>query len=668
MKLGYRADIDGLRAIAVMGVVLFHASIPGVTGGFVGVDIFFVISGYLITSILINEQDNNGRIDFINFWARRTRRLMPSALLVILATLLVSYLVLTKIDFFYAIRDAVWASIYLINWTKLFSAVQYFDEGGKDGPFLHYWSLAVEEQFYIFLAFVFFIAVAIKKFLLRVSTWSVAKIVIALVVIASIMSFIANIYYIYEAQPIAFFSTPTRIWQLGLGAGIGFIERSNYVPSKRIREFSSWAGLLLMLTANVVLNSNFSYPGMYALLPSIGASLFIFAFINGRDATLPLPSRILSTQLPVAIGKISYSLYLWHWPVFILWQAHYKTWEPVDIVYTMLLTFALSIITYFTVENPIRFSRVLSIRPVSSLVGAVALSLGFVLAGFQVQNVIAGQSLIVLNGGDAFVAEKVRRDLPKIYRSNPACHLAQKDTIMPDCVFAETNSEKSMLIFGDSHMAQWFIPFEKMAAERNMKLYSRTKSACASIDIRQWNQTWKREYTECSVWRSKIMDEIERVKPDIVVLANSSRHGPIDENGDYITGQRKITALKEAELRTIERIRAAGSQVLLIQDTPWHTFDPFVCLEENTGNTNDCRTEISEALRTNSPWSIDGESNVPGVHLLDMNKHFCDEEFCYVANDDHIMVRDKHHVSKMYSEALFEPMLEEVKKLNLFVN
>lgn len=665
MKLGYRADIDGLRAIAVMGVLLFHAGMPGLSGGFVGVDIFFVISGYLITSILIYEQDKTGRIDFLNFWARRTRRLFPSALLVIIVTLVISWFILTGIDFYYAVRDAIWASVYFINWTKLFSAVQYFDEGGKEGPFLHYWSLAVEEQFYLFMTIIFLLTVNIKKAIKKLS-WNTGKIIIALVVLSSLISFTANIYYIQETQPIAFFSSPTRIWQLGLGATISFVERSNFIPSNQSRQLASWLGILMMAAAITLLDSNFAYPGICALLPSLGAAIFIFACSNEQKQERALPSRFLSMKLPVAIGKTSYSLYLWHWLVFILWKTHYKTWSVVDVFYTLVITFALSIITYFMIENPVRFSRVLSKRPVTSLCGAITLSVGFVVFASQIQNRFAAQNLIILNNGEAFVAEAIRKDLPEIYRSNPSCHIGQRDTDLLPCQFGKTDSNKSIMIFGDSHMAQWFAPIEKLANEKGLKLYSRTKSSCASVDIKLWNNNWKREYTECNAWRDKVMHEIKRIKPDIVVLANASRLKPIDGGGNRLEGQERIEAFREAERATIERIRQTGSKVLLIQDTPWHSFDPFSCLQENKGSTENCRTPVSEALSTNSPWSVNINLDVQGVYVLEMNEHFCDKEYCYVANEEFVLVRDKHHVSKIYSLALFQPILNKLETAGLF--
>lgn len=663
MKLNYRPDIDGLRAIAVLGVVLYHAKLSFIPGGFVGVDIFFVISGYLITSILIREQDQNGRVDFYNFWARRTRRLLPSALVVIISALIVSYFVQSKIEFFYAIRDSIWASIYLINWTKLISSVQYFDEGGEVGPFLHYWSLAVEEQFYIFLALVFAFAITMKRIFSSAVTWSVAQIVIALIVASSVLSFIANLYFITEAQPIAFFSTPTRIWQLGLGAAIGLIERNAFAPTATMRNFASWVGLALMLSANIVLNSDLAYPGIYAVLPSLGAGLFIFAFINGANATLPLPSRIIATRLPVYIGMISYSLYLWHWPVFVLWESYFERWEAIDIIATLLVTLILSISSYLLIENPIRFSKILAVRPKSSLIGFIVVSVVFVIGAAQIQRHIAKDSIITLAGGNAFLPDQVRRELPRIYRMKPACHLAQAAIEYPECIFGAVDGVETAFIFGDSHMAHWFPALDKIAADHKLKLFSRTKSACASVDIRQWHRKWKREYTECAEWRNRVLEEIKAVKPRYVFIGNSSKHSPIEIDDQVYTGTARLEALRDAEKRIIDQIRSFGSEVIFIKDTPWHTKDPFVCLVANPLNTDKCRTPESEAFRTISPWSVTAETKQPGVHLIDMNEHFCRDGFCYMANDDFILVRDTHHISRDYSEALSDALAAKLDNI-----
>ena len=191
--LQYRPDVDGLRAVAVAGVIFFHAGFSHFSGGFAGVDIFFVISGYLITSLLFFELDRTGRIDFVNFWARRTRRILPSALLVIAATVAAAYILESNLRFFYAAQDAIYAALYVINWHQLAASLDYFNDDAGNGLFVHYWSLAVEEQFYLFLTVVFAVALGVWRAARNGVSWTVGQVAIFLLVIVGVFSFIANL-------------------------------------------------------------------------------------------------------------------------------------------------------------------------------------------------------------------------------------------------------------------------------------------------------------------------------------------------------------------------------------------------------------------------------------------------------------------------------------------
>jgi peptidoglycan/LPS O-acetylase OafA/YrhL len=227
-KLRYRPDVDGLRAVAVAGVMLFHLGVPHIGGGFFGVDVFFVISGYLITSLLFVEFAARGRIDFANFWARRTRRILPSALLVIAVTLVAASFVVSDLALFYAARDAIYAALYIINWQQLAQSLNYFDDRVGNGLFLHYWSLAIEEQFYVFLALVFAIAIGSWRFLLKSRVTTAKPILIGLLIVSAVASFIAMLA---SEPPVAFFGTHAGIWELSLGARLAGTKRVDTGPN-----------------------------------------------------------------------------------------------------------------------------------------------------------------------------------------------------------------------------------------------------------------------------------------------------------------------------------------------------------------------------------------------------------------------------------------------------
>ena len=270
-QLRYRPDVDGLRAAAVAGVLFFHAGVPLISGGFAGVDIFFVISGYLITSLLFLELDRTGRIDFVNFWARRTRRILPSALLVVVATVAGAYVLTSSLAFYYTARDAIYAALYVINWQQLAASLDYFNEEGG-GLFLHYWSLAVEEQFYLFLTLVFALALGSWRFISRKGPWTSGHVAVALLAVLGILSFIANIVLAPEAQPVAFFGTHARIWELCLGSGVALLERRGWRPRTELRSAMAWLGVAAIAFTFLAYDAEkIAYPGIYAVLPTLGA-------------------------------------------------------------------------------------------------------------------------------------------------------------------------------------------------------------------------------------------------------------------------------------------------------------------------------------------------------------------------------------------------------------
>ena len=268
--IAYRPDVDGLRSVAVVSVLVYHA-LPGVlTGGFIGVDVFFVISGYLIGSMLMNEFDRTGRIDFVDFWARRTRRLAPLAVVVIATSLSVGALVLPGPELWRAANDAVYAALYLSNWQNLFEAVSYFDEGGGASLFLHFWSLAVEEQFYLYFSGVFLVGM-----LLRGRIRNPATVVIILMIGFGLLSLALNLSVTYRSQPEAFFGTHTRIWQLTAGVAVGLAERSGRLLPMHLRTTLAWPGIAMILAAIFLLDGELNYPGWLAFLPTLGTAFLI---------------------------------------------------------------------------------------------------------------------------------------------------------------------------------------------------------------------------------------------------------------------------------------------------------------------------------------------------------------------------------------------------------
>lgn len=661
--LAYRSDVDGLRTVAVLSVVVYHALPDVLPGGFVGVDVFFVISGYLIGSILMNEFDRNGRIDFADFWARRMRRLAPSAILVIAASLAVAAMVLPAPELFRTASDAVYAALYLTNWQSLFEAVSYFDESGGASLFLHFWSLAVEEQFYIYFSGIFLIGM-----LLRGRVKKPSSVIVFLLIGFGLLSLILNLTVTYRSQPEAFFGTHTRIWQLTAGVVIGLAERSGKLVPADLRPALAWPGILMISSAVFFFDGDLRYPGWFAFWPTIGAALVIYSGIVDPNSVKPThlnvwraPLSLLASRSAVYIGKCSYALYLWHWPIFVLWREFFNSWNGIDIAAALLLSFAVSLATHIFVENPIRYSALLRNKPLTSLIGSATL-ISLCIAGsiFVGQLAEASQSIRVADG-KVFDPEIVRRTQPIIYEDG--CHLSQSATEQPDCVYGVAEATEAIVLFGDSHAAHWFPAFHEIALNDKFALYNRTKSACAPIDIAVYNSNWKREYTECAIWRERTIREIERIRPAFVIIGMSSQHKPLIHGTDErLNGEPAYRALAEAEIRTVNFFSQIGTKVFLMRDTPWLSEDPLDCLADSNRNGYDeCQWPAEQVLKKQSfPWGVHDEIN---AQVVDIGDSICPNGTCKAFQDGMITMRDRHHITPNFAQSLSKVIASHLNNL-----
>jgi peptidoglycan/LPS O-acetylase OafA/YrhL len=314
----YRADIDGLRTLAVFAVVLAHLGVPGFGGGFVGVDIFFVISGFLITGYLIDRATvNDGKISLREFYFRRARRILPMALAVLIATTVAAWMLFNEVKAGQVATDSYWASLFLANLHLIQLSTDYFNQAFAASPVQHYWSLAVEEQFYLFFPLILIAAIWVSKRMNR--QW--LKPVTAVVAAGSVASLVWAIAQGSGVSASAYFSSGTRAYELGIGAllalGLAVSRRS---LSPRLATPLGAVGLILMGGSIALLSSAVSFPSFWALLPTLGAGLFILAGGTQENEPQPLINRGFSLKPIVYLGKISFSIYLIHWPLLTFWS------------------------------------------------------------------------------------------------------------------------------------------------------------------------------------------------------------------------------------------------------------------------------------------------------------------------------------------------------------
>ncbi|HTY34208.1 MAG TPA: acyltransferase, partial [Mycobacterium sp.] len=364
----FRADIEGLRAVAVLAVVLFHADMPGAGGGFVGVDVFFVISGFLITGLLWREASSAGTVRLRRFYGARARRLLPASAAVGVVTLIASALLLPPLLARSAIGDGIASALYVSNYWFIIRGANYFASHVPPSPFQHYWSLGVEEQFYLvwpalIIGTAWLIRLARRR--TRAQATSSQRPYLVVLALVAVVSFALSFAATYVVAAAAFYSLPTRAWQLAVGGLVALTAGQWRRLPTRAAALTGWAGLGVVLLACTQLSATTLYPGVAALLPTLGTALVI-----GAGCAIPAQGcgRVLGLSPMRAIGRISYSWYLWHWPVLVLAPA--LLGHPLGLAARLaaaLISGGLAVLTLRVLENPLRFAPRIRRSPLASL-------------------------------------------------------------------------------------------------------------------------------------------------------------------------------------------------------------------------------------------------------------------------------------------------------------
>lgn len=602
-------QIQGLRALAAILVVLFHANF--VAGGFIGVDIFYVISGYLITGLILKEIETTGGLDLPNFYARRIKRLLPSSIFVLIVTALFGMLVLpsTTRDAFG--RDLFAAATYLSNYLFAWWQNDYQNLDAIPSPFIHYWSLAVEEQFYLIW----------PLFIVLLSRYG-KKVVLYGVLTLTAFSLIFAIY-LTKASPIwAFYSLPTRAWELGFGALILFIPQSFW--SNR---FSPWLGMLGISIAALRFNENTAFPGYDAVLP-VAATVIMIASISRWPRVL---NDLSNNRLSQWLGRISYPLYLWHWPVLVLpISALGRQLSVGERVLCILITITFAHLTSQYIEQPIR-EKMIARRRVFAFFAhttVIFLSVGFLIT------TTAASTLIVEGQNFKFDLEEVKRT-PIVYKDG--CHVNYGETESNICAYGDIQSKTTIVLYGDSHAAQWFPTLEKIALKQGYRLISLTKSSCSAVEIFRQNKG-AFQNSDCDAWRKSSLNRIKTIHPLAVITSSFQYYDPprniSDKSSWWIEGQAAL----------LDHLRGSSNHLIFIGDTPRPSRDIPDCLA--TRGLAAC-----DSIKKTTFTIIDG------FEKIDPTPWLC-EDICPAVHDGYVAYRDASHISVAAALAL-QPQLEE---------
>jgi peptidoglycan/LPS O-acetylase OafA/YrhL len=674
----FRPDLEGLRGVAILLVLLFHAGIPGFDGGFVGVDVFFVLSGFLITGLLLREHERFGRIDLGAFYARRARRILPAAAVVLAATMVLAWFVLDPLDLPRVAGDAAAAALSVGNIRFAASATDYFGTDLTPSPVIHYWSLGVEEQFYLLWPALLILATRAPR--PRAS----AGLVLGGVVI---VSFLASFFLTDAAPNWAFYSLPTRAWQLGLGglAAVG-AARLSRLPD-RVAVPLGWIGLATILAALVVIVPGTPYPGLAALLPSLGSVAVIIAGVRRRSV-----ASLLAVPGLRFLGRISYSLYLVHWPILVLPAASLAVGDQLPIQVRVALA-ALSVVvgwaSFRWVEQPIHRGPRFAAPPSRTLAAAgvaiavtVALcgSLGYAASasldqGGAVADVESPApataipsapdatdpiaSAIVIPSPSPIPSATPRGPQPLPANVRPSlrsagsdaetleadgCLLGQPQTKPPNCTYANKHGTYTVALVGDSHAAQWFPAILAIANARGWRLVPFIKLSCRFLDMPLYSHWYQRMYTECDTWRKFVVAKLKSLKPDLVIEA-SIRDGVTSDATDS-----NQVHQGQAMARLLGQVPGAKA---IIVDTPISRYNVPSCLSAHRSDVRPCETSRSFELGP-SPGVVETTAATAlGATLIDVTPLMCPPgDNCPVVIDGMIVYRDNQHMTATFAASM----------------
>lgn len=631
----FRGDIEGLRGVAVILVVLAHAKVPGLAGGFVGVDVFFVISGYLITGLLLEQLKGQGRIDAWEFYARRARRLVP-ALWVLVASVATMAAVMLPPDLLEPqIKAAFFAILWAANLYFPVADVDYFGESASSSLLLHTWSLGVEEQFYLVWPW------------LLLAGWRWRQRTVVPMAGLAICSLVLCLLMARTEAIWAYYSMPTRLWQLAVG-GLAFV-----LAARTRGQSGVFAAAMASLGWGLLLGSLWqlrdmpAYPSVWALLPTAAAAAWLVAGAHG----LPSPMRPLNWAWLRFSGRISYSWYLWHWPVLsfasVLGLPALSASGRFGLV---ALSMVLGWLSYRFVEQPFRHSRTLASRElvVASLVACVA-------------------TAALLNIGQAFIgreptavdpAKQFRKRVqalvstPRIYREADCDQWYRSDQLVP-CEFAPgAPGGATIVLVGDSVGVQWLPALEQLARKRGLRLVVLTKSSCAIVDQPFVYERIKRRFTECERWRARTVDYIRNIRPELVIMGSTSAYPFTAEEW------------REGSRRQVEMFAAHAGAVAVLAPTPTLTFDALRCVttqghwDGQAVLAPGCQVTLADAEPAEVINSLrQALARVDGGHLIYLNDLVCPEGRCDAVREGQLVFRDNQHVNASFAEAL-APVLD----------
>ena len=695
----FRPDIEGLRGFTLLAILGFHAEVPGAGGGFVGPDVFFIISGFVITGQLWREVSKTGTIKLRPFYGARARRLLPVSAAIGVVIVIASAILLPPLQARPVVGDGIACALYVGNYWFILRGVDYFATHVPPSPFQHYWTLGVEEQFYLLWPpMIIGTAWLIRRWRRSnnaETTYSKRPFLVLLWLI-TIGSFAVSLLATYVVPAAAYFSLPTRAWDLSIGGLLALTADRWRRLSPRAAAITGWSGLALLLLACNQLTAGMRYPGTAALLPMLGTALVL-------AAGCALPSlgcgRVLAWSPMRAIGRLSYSWYLWHWPFLVLAPA--VVGHPLGLIGRLAMVVLSGVVGALTLrflENPLRYAPPLRRSPLGSIaVGGIATAMAACVgvavldriptpighgarvapvtitatippAGAPIEaydsavNQVFGQVQAAL--GASVGLKAVPSNLTPSLADTPAekgalyfngCLRNPFQTGQPECAMGDVGSATTVALIGDSTSAMLIPAFQQVAEQRHWRLEPMGKGACSVIEAPA--STLLRNVVEhfkhCEQWRSEIVARLHAEHPQLVVVSMWRGYGV----SESLSGLRSYDPdWLDGLTRLVRDLRGTGAKVLVLGPVPDPRFVVPLCLSANLDDVTACELHRATAVNESGIAAESAATAAGGGQYNDLTDLFCTTDLCPVIVGNTLVYMDETHATFEYSRQLAPAM------------
>ncbi|MCX8996403.1 acyltransferase [Rhizobiaceae bacterium BDR2-2] len=639
----YLHEIQGLRFVAALMVAVYHIWFHRVSGG---VDIFFVVAAFFIATSFDKFHDLKFT-DVFNYIVKTLGRILPGATVVIVSTIFLGIAFLPSTIWGDELKHAIASTLFLENWLLARSGADYLQQGFTASPFQQFWALSLQMQLYFLIPLVFFVAAKVSKLIgvSRISAWTFCLGVIF------IASFVYSVIITRLNQPWAYFDTGARIWEFCAGALLGLHYRKIKL-SGGLAKALGYAGLVVIILMAAIIDVSRLFPGAVALIPVLAATAIIVSAQNDGNI------GILKHRFLVQLGDISFSFYLWHWPLLITYRFLFET-ESVTIPAGLVIIFASGILAWLTTvaaERPLRKfvnairGFVLPVVACASILLPAVIGIGTWYYVYRVEVRDGQRMLAQFMTGEATPAEGsiipapviARLDLPVAY--NDGCHQNITNSKVIECTYGDVNASRTLVLVGGSHSLQWLPVLNDLGLKLHFRIVNMTKSACFfSIDAQEFDID-----PSCTAWAKQAVARIKELKPELVFTTATRGQGDREH-------------IPQGYLNAWKSLGQENISVVALRDNPWMGMDVPTCVFLNSDDFNKCSVSRKLLLADHDPTT---EINIDNVNFYDLSQQFCDAESCWAVKDSVLVYRDKHHITKTYVLKLM-PEVEKILRRHI---